>query len=90
LHDYVDALTESDYTAENWQEIEQLLIEAEAEINGYTDIEQVNNNEIFFTRIDSVETIEQTAARELAEAKQRAVLQIDAIEDKYNAYNYGE
>ena len=39
---------------------------------------------------DGVETKTETAARELAETKQSADLSIEVIEDKYNAYNYGE
>ena len=37
-----------------------------------------------------VETKTETAARELAETKQSADLSIEVIEDKYNAYKYGE
>jgi len=79
-------LTESDYTTNNWEAIQQILRIAEDLTTSYKSIEQIAEYDLdaYKASIDAIKTI----ATQLEDAKVAKKLEIDAILENYNKEDY--
>lgn len=92
INDKVADLIESDYSPENWATIQEELADAIAEINSLETVAEVAASDVdsIKPKIDAVETIVETIARELAEAKADKIGELEDYVNSLNESDYNE
>ena len=92
INDKVADLIESDYSPENWATIQEELADAIAEINSLETVAEVAASDVdsIKPKIDAVETIVETIARELAEAKADKICELEDYVNSLNESDYSE